>query len=68
MPNIDESLTTESWEKAILPVKATLQQAISKAETSIGKFPLEAVQMINSLVKQFARWTPESSMKDIIFD
>ena len=32
MPNIDESLTTESWEKAILPVKATLQQAISKLD------------------------------------
>jgi len=29
MPNIDEPLT-ESWEKALLPINATLQQAISK--------------------------------------
>ncbi|SVC11119.1 uncharacterized protein METZ01_LOCUS263973, partial [marine metagenome] len=32
MPNIDESLTTKSWEKAILPDKATLQQAIRKLD------------------------------------
>ena len=38
------------------------------AETAIGKYPIEAVTMINSLVMQFMRWTPESSMKDIIFD
>ena len=38
------------------------------AETAIGKYPIEAVQMINSLVKQFKRWTPESSIRDIIFD
>ena len=29
MSNIDESLT-ESWEKTLLPINATLQQAISK--------------------------------------
>jgi pyruvate kinase len=38
------------------------------AETAIGQYPIEAVKMINSLVKQFSRWTPESSVKDIIFD
>jgi pyruvate kinase len=38
------------------------------AETAIGKYPVEAVAMINSLVKQFTRWTPEGSMRDIIFD
>ena len=37
------------------------------AETAIGQYPIEAVKMINSLVKQFTRWTPESSVKDIIF-
>jgi pyruvate kinase len=38
------------------------------AETAIGNYPIDAVKMINSLVKQFTRWTPESSAKDIIFD
>jgi pyruvate kinase len=38
------------------------------AETAIGKYPIDAVKMINSLVKQFTRWSPESSEKDIIFD
>ena len=37
------------------------------AETAIDQHPIEAVKMINSLVKQFTRWTPESSVKDIIF-
>ena len=37
------------------------------AETAIGKYPIEAVKMIQSLIKQLDRWTPESSSKDIIF-
>jgi len=38
------------------------------AETAIGKYPIETVQMINKVIKQYNRWTPESSSKDIIFD
>ena len=38
------------------------------AETAVGKYPVETVTMINAVVKQFNRWTPESSSKDIIFD
>jgi dTDP-glucose pyrophosphorylase len=35
MPNSEESLTTESWEKALLPIDATLQHAINSLnETS----------------------------------
>jgi pyruvate kinase len=37
------------------------------AETAIGKYPVGAVKMINSIIKQYNRWTPESSCKDIIF-
>jgi len=36
------------------------------AETAIGKFPIESVKMINSLICQYNRWTPESSFSDII--
>jgi pyruvate kinase len=38
------------------------------AETAIGKYPLGAVRMINSLIKQHNRWTPNSSFEDILFD
>jgi pyruvate kinase len=37
------------------------------AETAIGAHPVGAVQMIASIIKQFNRWTPDSSCKDIIF-
>jgi pyruvate kinase len=37
------------------------------AETAIGEYPVNSVRMINSIIKQFNRWTPESSCKDIIF-
>jgi pyruvate kinase len=38
------------------------------AETAIGKYPLGAVKMINSLIRQHNRWTPNSSFEDILFD
>ncbi len=37
------------------------------AETAIGKYPLGAVKMINSLIRQHHRWTPNSSFDDILF-
>ena len=37
------------------------------AETAIGKHPISAVKMINSIIKQYNKWTPESSCRDIIF-
>jgi len=36
------------------------------AETAIGKFPVDSVKMVNSLICQYNRWTPESSFTDII--
>jgi pyruvate kinase len=36
------------------------------AETAIGKYPVESVVMINSIIKQHNRWTPESSLKDFL--
>jgi pyruvate kinase len=37
------------------------------AETAIGNYPVDAVDMINLIVKQYNRWTTESSFNDIIF-
>jgi len=38
------------------------------AETAIGAHPVGAVKMINSIIKQYNRWSPESSSMDIIND
>ena len=38
------------------------------AETAIGKYPVESVEMVNSLVEQYNRWTPDSTFKDVIFN
>ena len=38
------------------------------AETVIGKFPVRAVKIINPLIRQHNRWTPNSSFEDILFD
>ena len=36
------------------------------AETAIGEYPVDAVNMINLIIKQYNRWTPESTLKDFI--
>ena len=37
------------------------------AETAIGDYPVGAVDMINLIIKQYDRWTTESSFNDILF-
>jgi pyruvate kinase len=36
------------------------------AETAIGKFPVEAVSMIRNLIIESERWTPDTSLAEII--
>ena len=36
------------------------------AETAIGKFPVDSVNMIYALLDQFNKWSPESTFLDII--
>ena len=36
------------------------------AETAIGMFPVEAVSMIRALMNQYKKWTPNSSISEII--
>jgi len=38
------------------------------AETAIGAHPVSAVKMINAIIDQYERWTPESSFRDIILN
>jgi pyruvate kinase len=42
------------------------QGLVLAAETAIGAHPVETVDMIYSLIEQYNRWTPESSLSDII--
>jgi pyruvate kinase len=37
------------------------------AETAIGDYPVGSVEMINLIIKQYSRWTTESSFNDILF-
>jgi len=38
------------------------------AETAIGKYPVESVEMVKSIIQQYDRWTPGSTFRDVIFD
>ena len=38
------------------------------AETAIGKFPVEAVKMTKRIIEQFERWTPNTSITEILED
>jgi pyruvate kinase len=36
------------------------------AETAIGKYPLETIEVVNKLIDQFERWTPYTNIDEII--
>ena len=36
------------------------------AETAIGKYPVEAVNMLNSIIRQYEHWTPETTFEELI--
>ena len=36
------------------------------AETAIGKYPTEVVGMISKLIEQLEKWTPNSSISDVL--
>lgn len=68
----------ESMIKSNLPTRAEANDVASTllmgasglvlaAETAIGDHPVASVEMINLIIKQFERWTVESSFKEIIF-
>ena len=67
----------ESMVKARSPTRAEVNDVASTllmgaqglvlaAETAIGAYPVETVEMVYSLIRQYNRWTPESSLSDII--
>ena len=69
----------ETMIKTPMPTRAEVNDVVSTlimganglvlaAETAIGSHPVEAVEMINSLIKQYNRWSPDSSFGDIIYN
>ena len=69
----------ESMKNSITPTRAEVNDVASTllmganglvlaAETAIGEYPVEAVDMINSLIKQHNKWTPDSTFKDVIYN
>jgi len=67
----------ESMINADLPTRAEANDVASTllmganglvlaAETAIGKNPIGSVKMINLIIEQYNRWTPESSAQNII--
>jgi pyruvate kinase len=67
----------ESMVKVREPTRAEINDVVSTllmganglvlaAETAIGKFPVEAVQMIKKLINQFEKWTPNTSISELL--
>jgi len=67
----------ESMIESCQPTRAEVNDVVSTllmgasglvlaAETAIGAFPTDAVAMVSSLIDQYRRWTPNSSIADIL--
>lgn len=70
---LESMVTTQSPTRAeVNDVVSTLEMGASglvlAAETAIGKYPLKAVQMIHSLMSEADRWTPNTSINDLLKD
>jgi pyruvate kinase len=69
----------ESMIKTSLPTRAEANDVASTllmgadglvlaAETAIGQYPVLSVKMVNLLIQQYKRWTPDATFEDIIFN
>ena len=70
---LESMVTTQSPTRAeVNDVVSTLEMGASglvlAAETAIGKYPVNAVQMIRSLMEEADRWTPNTSLSDLMRD
>ena len=64
-------ITTQSPTRAeVNDVVSTLEMGgdglVLAAETAIGKFPVQSVQMIRKLINIYDKWTPNTSINDLI--
>ncbi len=70
---LESMVTTQSPTRAeVNDVVSTLEMGASglvlAAETAIGGYPVQAVRMIRSLMNEFERWTPNTSIADLLRD
>ena len=67
----------ESMVTTMLPTRAEVNDVVSTllmgasglvlaAETAIGQYPVECVEMIHKLVNEYNRWTSDNSIEDIL--
>ena len=68
---LESMITTESPTRAeVNDVISTLEMGanglVLAAETAIGKNPIKAVQMIRSLITEYERWTPNTSILELL--
>lgn len=67
----------ESMVKSRTPTRAEVNDVVScllmganglvlAGETAVGKYPVEAVRMTRRLIGQFARWTPNTSIVELL--
>ena len=69
----------ESMVTTMTPTRAEVNDVVSTllmgasglvlaAETAIGQYPVECVEMIHKLIEQYNRWTPDNNLEDILAD
>jgi len=68
---LESMVTAQSPNRAeVNDVISTLEMGanglVLAAETAIGKYPVEAVQMIRSLINEYERWTSDISITDLL--
>ena len=68
---LESMVTTRSPTRAeVNDVVSTLEMGanglVLAAETAIGKYPVEAVKMIRSLMNEVERWRPNTSISDLL--
>jgi pyruvate kinase len=68
---LESMVTTRSPNRAeVNDVVSTLEMGanglILAAETAIGKHPVEAVKMVRALIEEHERWTPNTSIAEIL--
>ena len=68
---LESMVTTKSPNRAeVNDAVSTLEMGASglvlAAETAIGKYPVEAVSMVRALISEFEKWTPNTSIEEIL--
>ena len=68
---LESMVTTKSPNRAeVNDAVSTLEMGASglvlAAETAIGKYPVEAVSMVRALISEFEKWTPNTSIEELL--